>query len=504
MPRLFIFAIGGTGSRVVKSLIMLLAAGVKINASEIVPIIIDPDSTNGDMQRTIDILRFYQRIHNQVQKSLSDDRSSEKEHYFFKTKIRTLQAIAQDADANSTVSEIFRYSIDGAQEGRFEEFIDLSSLDSINTALVNLLYSEANLGLRLDEGFKGNPNIGSVVLNKFKDSEEFKQFASIFRQDDRIFIISSIFGGTGAAGFPLMLKNFRNADPDEVNNSEFLRDARIGALSVLPYFGVTPQRNGMIDKDTFTSKTKAALSYYKRNIIDNKSLNALYYVGDDISQDYDYSEGQSSQKNKAHLVELIGATGIVHFMNYSNPQLNSSNGKAEKTFVNEYSLKEEKRVVNFNHLDRGLGNFLLKPLSRYAYFCLYLRKQFRASLNNHPWSVRGDVKIDREFVNNSEFFANLTAFNDHFWVWLDEMARNERGLALFDLNVDEDVLDRFIIGVEPKKGMFKFGKSWKYDYYDSELNSAERKLGSIPVEYKLLKLFYLATQSILDKKFSIG
>ena len=48
MSKIYIFAIGGTGSRVLKSLTMLLAAGVKTNASEIVPIIIDPDAACGD------------------------------------------------------------------------------------------------------------------------------------------------------------------------------------------------------------------------------------------------------------------------------------------------------------------------------------------------------------------------------------------------------------------------------------------------------------------------
>ena len=62
----------------------------------------------------------------------------------------------------------------------------------------------------MDIGFVGNPNIGSVVLNQFKDSDEFKGFSNIFGEGDRIFIISSIFGGTGAAGFPTILKNIRN------------------------------------------------------------------------------------------------------------------------------------------------------------------------------------------------------------------------------------------------------------------------------------------------------
>lgn len=47
--KLYIFGIGGTGSRVIKSLVMLAASGVKIDASAIVPIIVDPDFANAQM-----------------------------------------------------------------------------------------------------------------------------------------------------------------------------------------------------------------------------------------------------------------------------------------------------------------------------------------------------------------------------------------------------------------------------------------------------------------------
>jgi hypothetical protein len=495
MARLFIFAIGGTGSRVVKSLAMLLASGVEINASEIIPIIVDPDSTNGDMQRTIDILKYYGRIHKKIETAPNNK--------FFKTKISTLRSLTENLGAGSELSEVFRYSIDGSKEGRFREFIDYSSLDDVNRSLMDVLYSTVNLNLKLDEGFKGNPNIGSVVLNKFKDSKEFKNFASIFNKNDRVFIISSIFGGTGAAGFPLMLKNLRNANAQDLENSDFLRNAQIGALSILPYFGVAPQKGGMIDKDTFTSKTKAALAYYKRNILDNRSLNALYYLGDEISQNYEYSEGQETQKNKAHLIEMIGATSIIDFMNISDGDMQTSGGKVTNPIFREYGLKEAHNTLNFKHLSARTFAMTFNPVVQYSYFCLYLRQQFQKSLNDQPWSTRGNVKIDREFANNSSFYNdNIRRFNDYYWEWLGEMATNTRGLKLFNFDVSETTLDSFVEGIEQKRSLFNFGKSWQYGYFDEKLNKAERTIGDTTVENKFMDIFYLATKAILEEKFS--
>ena len=49
MAKLYIFGIGGTGARVLRSFTMMMSAGVNIGADEIVPIIIDPDASNADL-----------------------------------------------------------------------------------------------------------------------------------------------------------------------------------------------------------------------------------------------------------------------------------------------------------------------------------------------------------------------------------------------------------------------------------------------------------------------
>ena len=119
----------------------------------------------------------------------------------------------------------------------------------------------------MDIGFVGSPNIGSVAINQFKDSNEFKQFSNVFQKTDRIFIVSSIFGGTGAAGYPIIVKNIRNADNNTaVNNRGDLRNAKIGALTVLPYFNIQQDENSPISRADFISKTKSALFYYHDNL----------------------------------------------------------------------------------------------------------------------------------------------------------------------------------------------------------------------------------------------
>ncbi|WP_222597207.1 hypothetical protein [Chitinophaga pinensis] len=54
---IFVFGVGGTGARVLRSLTMLLASGVKLNnTNKIIPIIIDVDAKNADTSRTLKAL----------------------------------------------------------------------------------------------------------------------------------------------------------------------------------------------------------------------------------------------------------------------------------------------------------------------------------------------------------------------------------------------------------------------------------------------------------------
>ena len=166
--KLYLFGIGGTGSRVIKSLTMLAAAGVPMEANAIVPIIIDPDFANADVTRTIKQIETYTAIRSQL---VFNDASKNR---FFQIPIEN-------------VVNDYRLELRDTKNKKFKEFISYSTLSKENRALASILFSEANLESDMEEGFKGNPNIGSVVLNQFTASQDFMDFAAAFNPDDRIF-----------------------------------------------------------------------------------------------------------------------------------------------------------------------------------------------------------------------------------------------------------------------------------------------------------------------------
>lgn len=79
MPKLFVFGIGGTGARVLKSLTMLLASGVKTSGFDIIPIIIDPHKDLPELKDCKNLLRLYAKINH----TLYNDHEPASQYAFF-------------------------------------------------------------------------------------------------------------------------------------------------------------------------------------------------------------------------------------------------------------------------------------------------------------------------------------------------------------------------------------------------------------------------------------
>ena len=178
--RLFIFAIGGSGSRVLKSLTMLCAAGVKpidpatgkpFAELEIVPVIVDPHQAGRDIQRTVELLEAYRKIHNTLHGS------SRNAEGFFSTRISTLASLMPEGSGG--MRDSFLYNMTAVERMRFREFIEYNDLDESNQALMQMLFSGAQLHTTKHIGILGSPNIGSVALNRFKDYDEYRAFGNL-------------------------------------------------------------------------------------------------------------------------------------------------------------------------------------------------------------------------------------------------------------------------------------------------------------------------------------
>lgn len=478
MAKLYVFGIGGTGSRVIKALTMLLASGVKLSNGfdTIVPIIIDPDTANGDLNKTADILIKYQNIYNEAGT----------DNNLFGTKISTLRQLTDNNVSN--ISNNFKFSVDGSGQ-KFGESIDYNGLDEENKAFIDLLFSKENLEADMTVGFKGNPNIGSIVLNKIVDSAEYKEFTNSFNQGDAVFIISSIFGGTGASGFPLLLKNLRQVDTNVVN-SNIISKSSIGAVTYLPYFKVSEPDEGekTIDSSTFFSKSKAALSYYQHAIFENNSIDAFYHLGDHSNNNMPYAEGKGEQKNNAHFLEMAGALAIFDFVDSIN-NLNNS--------VKEFGIEEEGVKLKYDNLGAKTKEKISTPLSKLSLLQRFLEKSMDPLLNSK--GVFNKETITEDFYRKDFYETNFSKFMNYFNEWLNEMDNNDISFAPFHNNQEHDKIMDFIIGNAPKSS--RFTNKAKGEIIIKELNKLAHSgvFNNETDQSKFLKIFDQVLEEQVNK-----
>ena len=230
MKKLFLFAIGGTGERVLRSTTMLLAAGVPaFNGYDIYPIIIDYDADNKDKERTRELIKLYRTInriayanHSLSSMPLGDTNNGQ----FFGCAMKEMNGL------NDFVLDFNP----GDENLKFRDKIGFDQMD-VNLlptqALIESLYDTSDdpkteLNLDLKVGFKGNPNIGSVIFHKLGDYAEYDAFMSAYNADqgDKVVIIGSLFGGTGASGIPVLAQHIKNDIPN----------VDMAALMIQPYF----------------------------------------------------------------------------------------------------------------------------------------------------------------------------------------------------------------------------------------------------------------------------
>jgi len=498
MSKLYVFGIGGTGARVLKSLTMLLASGVECEVDTIVPIIIDRDKGNGDYSRTDGLIKSYISVNSIAPKNNPEQKIKNR---FFNTDIKLL--------GNELLLKL------DDETKKFEDFIGISTQTVENKALSQMLFSKNTLSMDTEYGFKGNPNIGSVVLNQFDDKNIFKAFASDFQNGDKIFIISSIFGGTGASGFPLLRKmlqtpNLKDATGTELPNWGLINTAPIGAISVLPYFNVDKKDN--VDSDTFNDKTRAALSYYET---ENGELDTLYYIAGTNRKAYKYAEGGKEQENDAHFIELSAAMSVLDFVNSDKRIVNfQKDGEGNrKTIYKEFGINSNVEEICFDNLASETQKLIVNPLSRFMLFSKYMGytivkrsedgkdrfiaekvSQYDIFDKQNKYQPYAHGRFVGDFRNN---IANIESIQKQFIEWLQEMTQQSRKFAPFNLTTDDAF--NFVNGnvslFTKKDSIYK---NWAK--VDNELNKQIARINkSLNKEKKFIELFYRVTEELINQ-----
>lgn len=323
----FCYCIGGTGARIAEVAAHLCAMNM-INAAatdEIEFIIVDKDKECGGTQQA-------RRVIGSV-RTLSPgafDRSGilngNNAREFCKNHIN----VNTDWDFTLALARLKERNAGGVQNAGAISLKDAVSRTNNNDdkVLMNAFYTQKEQNIDTDKGFYGDPSVGSLIFKYMvKNDGNQNDIANPVTgwlgqhanagDEARVFIIGSIFGGTGAAIFSNLAAHLR----DSANVGRLF----ISGVLLLPYFSFGDGgQNAKVNSAEFFKKSKVALDEYNRdlNLIrtvnnPNGSFDSLYVCGqyECHMTSENYADGGTNQNNHFDLVDLVAASAMVDFFN---------------------------------------------------------------------------------------------------------------------------------------------------------------------------------------------
>jgi len=434
----YVIGIGGTGAKCTEALVHLCAAGLMPDG-ELYALFVDPDTANGNLERAGITLQQYINC-----RGLNYGRTE-----LLRTRVTAAKPNAWSPFENQTHPSL----------ENFFYYNTLKVSDKPAAHLFDVLYSNAEKQTPLEKGFRGHPSIGAAVMAetvKLGEDEPWQTFRTKVMQDIRggtgakIFLFGSIFGGTGASGFPTIAKliydELKKLQEKEKSKKELqerekikleLENIKLGGALILPYFSFIYHDSTEADKielkaksEDFLITTQAGLKYYCQKYKD-AIYNAIYLLGDEAQSAVSTTSlGGNTQKNEAHFIEFYAALSAIDFFTKENPQ--------------NYHLiaRKGKKELDWDDLpDNNGGRIVREKIGQlirfaFAYLSVYypMLEDIRKSGKGYrsPWFI--DL-FERENIslNDSSTQASLNNMKDYcesFLLWIANLHHSARGESI--------------------------------------------------------------------------
>jgi len=412
VDNLYIFSIGGSGAKCLESLVHLCAVG--LGPKEVHPVLIDPDQENGNLDRTSSLILLYEKIREKLK--------NPEEGSFFYTDIKKLiywnplsKKVQKKEDEN--------YS---DKSKNLEDVIGYTTINQEEKLLSELLLKKDQRKLNLKFGFRGVPSIGSVVLHQIKKQDFYKETLHNLKSNEsnKGFVFASIFGGTGASGYPVITQLLKLQD---IKN-------KIGGVILMPYFYLKSPHNIdetiKPDSSTFILNTIGAIPFYIRDIKSDTN----YVIGDMETEPIPkYSLGGREQLNDSHFIELIAALASLSFSKHGD-NLNRYSALKVSTPITDGS-KDFSISLNDLPIDKN-GKHLLR---KFGLFVNSFRVIFKSVNENELDEVlfllgwlNSKLKISKNQMNETKKdLKDIYAYLEKFIIWNRQMSQNTPSLKLF-------------------------------------------------------------------------
>lgn len=467
----FVMGIGGTGMRCIESLVHLCAMGM-FDDTEINLLALDTDVNNGNFGRLKAVKDTYNKA-----KGGDDNSQSTLSDTFFSAKINYYQ-FSPDYQQKRTFSAVFDYNN--------TKYNNREAAD-----LADLVFTKDVEEFDLLHGYRAQTHLGSMmmyhsIVEAAKDSlpNDLKKFiaqlisATQSGTTPRVFILGSVFGGTGASSIPIIPKAL--ADAASVmghGGTNILANCYFGSTLLTAYFSFpTPTASQILqDKvvatsDKFALNSQAAMMFYDDDTTVRSTYQKFYMLGtSDIKWNPMSTYGGTTtitggkdQENDSHFIELLSACAALDFYIENEDTLRNNKSSVATDYVcriadDKFNFEDFAGTARAMELAQKFGMLLV-----FSLFC--------NGTDNFVESVRkGGHKEIQDFrdINPDQVVALKEYFNYFFCRkksngsleegWLCQMHRSAGGgdHFLFDAGMFTASDIKRLMGTDWNKRLFR-------------------------------------------------
>lgn len=387
----FCYCIGGTGARIAEVAAHLCTMNM-LNDKNITFIVVDKDEECGGTKRAKKVISYTEVI---SEIKGSDSNSGRL--------CRSRLSSKEDGNPTKAPWNFTKAieNIQGNNNGNASLKNALGGNNSDNEILFDAFYSKSEQENPTSEGFYGHPSIGALMFKYMMKNtnddiaEPVLNYLTGHTGDVvKVFIIGSVFGGTGASVFSNLAAHIRDKSSGMNNiNNRLL----ISGVLLLPYFsfGASTNENPRINDMEFFAKSRTALEQYSMdNFMRNLdadgnykgNFDTIYICGQNpLHKVGKYSEGGSTQENHFDLVDLIAAYAMVDFFKKDFMQAGNNGGidnqKIGKIYEYRLHIGDNLNQVLGEHLSGNLAENLSKMLLFAAFVITKVYAPFKSNNN---------------------------------------------------------------------------------------------------------------------------
>ncbi|MCF0235547.1 MAG: hypothetical protein HUK09_02325 [Bacteroidaceae bacterium] len=476
----FVLGIGGTGMRCIESLIHLCAMGMFDN-TELHLLALDTDKNNGNFSRLKEVKEAYVNA-----KSVDKTKRTPLSQTFFSADLRYYE-FSPNYEVKSTFAEVFNYDDTRHRSRQEADLADLVLTKDVET-------------FNLRHGYRAQTHLGSMMMyhsiieaaRSQVDSDLKSYLQELIKATQggkpRVFILGSVFGGTGASSIPIIPQALSEAAgimSQGVGN--ILSGAYFSSTLLTAYFSFNAPSTEEINhqkviatSDKFALNSQAAMMFYDDDTTVRTTYQRFYMLGTDglgwdpMAREREKIKtvitGGGEQKNDSHYIELLAACAAMDFYYADESKLKESKTEGKPEYV--YRAIEPSGRLSFvdfvgskDKLDKEFAK-KFGMLVVFGILCNGSSDFVETVRGGHHKEIKGFDSIDVNQVDALKKYFRLFHLGQHAQdterleeAWLGQLHRSAGG-------GDRFLFHPSLFGVQSAKELRKF--SWNKQLYGEE------------------------------------